>query len=58
MNAVDYFKYKKKLVPDIMRKRITNCRKMYDIIVIEGQEVLRNKFETGRYCQYGHGENG
>ena len=35
MNAVDYFKYKKKLVPDIM-KAYNKLSEMYDIIVIEG----------------------
>ncbi len=40
MNAVDYFKYKKKLVPDIM-KAYNKLSEMYDIIVIEGREVLR-----------------
>ena len=35
MNAVDYFKYKKKLVPDIM-KAYNKLLEMYDIIVIEG----------------------
>lgn len=35
MKAVDYFKYKKKLVPDIM-KAYTTLSEEYDIIVIEG----------------------
>ena len=35
MNAVDYFKYKKKLVPDII-KAYNKLSEMYDIIVIEG----------------------
>ena len=35
MNAMDYFKYKKKLVPDIM-KAYNKLSEMYDIIVIEG----------------------
>ena len=58
MNAVDYFKYKKKLVPDIM-KAYNKLSEMYDIIVIEGAgSPAEINFETGRYCQYGHGENG
>lgn len=35
MKAVDYFKYKKKLIPDIM-KAYNELDKEYDIIVIEG----------------------
>lgn len=35
MNAVDYFKYKKKLVPDIM-KAYNKLAEIYDIIVVEG----------------------
>ena len=57
MNAVDYFKYKKKLVPDII-KAYNKLSEMYDIIVIEGagspaeinlkqdEMCIRDRYET------------
>ena len=55
MSARDYFKYKKKLVPDVM-KAFNKLAEDNDIIVSEG--AGRPAEINRRYRQYGNGKNG
>ena len=58
MPAASYFKYKKQLVPEIM-KAYRSLEEEYDIIVIEGAgSPARDQFKEKRYRQHGHGEDG
>ena len=57
MSARDYFAFKHKLVPDVM-KAFHALSAENDIIVIEGGQSCGGESQRRRYCQYGHGENG
>lgn len=57
MSARDYFKYKKKLVPDIM-KAYDKLASENDIIVIEGRKPGGDQSENRRYRKYGNGKDG
>ena len=58
MPAASYFKYKKQLVPEIM-KAYRSLEEEYDIIVIEGAgSPAEINLKKNRYRQHGHGEDG
>ena len=58
MNAVDYFKYKKKLVPDIV-KAYNKLSEMYEYkSLLGGGKSCGINLKQDDIVKYGHGENG